>query len=546
MTRRVHIGEAGGETPGAATALAPSRPVIDDWRPLGDSLEWALGRRFWDRRGLGAFLEDGVPFMINADGVAAAAWVELLIGHLERIGRTPAEGACVLEIGTGHGLFARHLLRAVARLSPAWAERLTVVAADASPRMLEDIARRDVLAPFEANCRLVVEDAADPGEALADAATGQGYDAVFLNYVLDTLPFRAVHVRADGSVCEIRVRTVLAGAADPAQLRALATARTPEALDQLLPVRDDLRMELGEFPYAGAVDGGAGVYLLHDGAGRCLDRCMSLLAPGGFVAVRDYPFLADVPERETQPLFQVFGGSTAVGLDFRFLEGRARRRGWTLVAPEEDDEDIRTRILAPSLPEEAVADFRRLFGARATDAAKKLADRARSFVSAGFTSAALDAYRQLLAERPDHWGLHAEAAKLLNTLGDHASAAAVARAGLEANPISPELMSELGDAHFLAGEVAEAHRWFAAICELAPGAPMGHFNISFTLGRQGRHDKALAAVAAGLALDRKGEWRERLLARQAELLTELDRERRREAAKTQDRKGPWRQVAPDA
>jgi SAM-dependent methyltransferase len=146
LNRRVQIAEPSR----AVAALTPQRPVIEDWRPLGDSLEWALGHRYWDRRGLAAFLEDGVPFIINADGVAAGAWAELLIDHLERAGRTPAGGASVLEIGVGSGLFARHLLRAVARISPAWSANLTFIAADASPRMLEDIARHDVLEPFEA------------------------------------------------------------------------------------------------------------------------------------------------------------------------------------------------------------------------------------------------------------------------------------------------------------------------------------------------------------------------------------------------------------
>ena len=155
----------------------------------------------------------------------------------------------------------------------------------------------------------------------------------------------------------------------------------------------------------------------------------------------------------------------------------------------------------------------------------------------------MDAYRQLLETHPDHWGLHAEAARLLNTIGDHAGAAAVASAGLEANPISLELMSELGDAHFFGGAVHEAHRWFATACELAPDSPQAHFNLSFPLGRRGQRAEALAAIAAGLALDRKGEWRERLLARQGELLAEMEAERRRTAAKTQDRSGPWRLVA---
>ena len=523
--------------------------MIDDWRPLGESLEWALGRRYWDRRGLSAFVEDGVPFMVNADGVAADAWAELLLQQLERSGRTPAEGASVLEIGVGSGLFARHLLRAVARRSPSWAEALTFVAADASPRMLEDIARRDVLEPFVRNCRLVVHEAGGDPAGLADAAPTRGYDAVFLNYVLDTLPFTAVRVKTEGLPTEIQVRTVLAAAGDPEPLRPLAADREPESLDHLLRVRDDLRMEFREVAWNGALGaeaaGEPGVRLLHHGAAACLDACIGLLAHGGFVALRDYAF-SETADGETAPLFQGFAGSTAVGLDFRYLEALIAARGWAAAAPEEDDEDIRTRLIAPTVSSPTAAAFRRLFGKAATDPAKLLTARARTLANAGCTTAALDTYRRLLEQRPDHWGLHSEAARLLNKVGDHHAAAAVARDGLEANPISPELMNDLGDALFFAGAVDEAHRWFAAAFELAPAAAQGPFNLTYTHARRGEYADALAAIATALAVDTAGAFRERLLARQSELLAEMDREWRRQDAKAQDRRGPWRNVTTGA
>src|ERR1700722_8762199 len=55
------------------------RFVIEDFRPLSDSLEWDLGQRYLRERGSRAFLSDTspVPFVINNDGVLSRQAAEL-------------------------------------------------------------------------------------------------------------------------------------------------------------------------------------------------------------------------------------------------------------------------------------------------------------------------------------------------------------------------------------------------------------------------------------------------------------------------------------
>jgi hypothetical protein len=53
-----------------------SRAVIQDFCPLGESLEWNLGQEYLRQRGNKAFLSDAspVPFVINNDGTLCRFW----------------------------------------------------------------------------------------------------------------------------------------------------------------------------------------------------------------------------------------------------------------------------------------------------------------------------------------------------------------------------------------------------------------------------------------------------------------------------------------
>src|SRR5437870_432538 len=62
-----------------------SRPVIQDFVPLAESLEWQLGQEYLRQRGNKAFLSDAtpVPFVINNDGTLSRNAAEVFLASLQ-------------------------------------------------------------------------------------------------------------------------------------------------------------------------------------------------------------------------------------------------------------------------------------------------------------------------------------------------------------------------------------------------------------------------------------------------------------------------------
>jgi hypothetical protein len=91
-----------------------SRPVIQDFVPLAESLEWNLGQEYLRQRGNKAFLSDAspVPFVINNDGTLPKNAAEVFFASLlDAEEKGPLEDDLfVLELGIGVGLFARYFL----------------------------------------------------------------------------------------------------------------------------------------------------------------------------------------------------------------------------------------------------------------------------------------------------------------------------------------------------------------------------------------------------------------------------------------------------
>jgi hypothetical protein len=129
-----------------------ARFVVQDFRPLAQSVEWQLGQAYLDR-GSKAFAGDRhIPFAVNNDGNLSVDGAEVLFERLRAAEQhgTLAREIRVLELGPGLGLFARFFLDAFRALcrerGKDYYDRLTYVAADRSERMLADIARRGVFA----------------------------------------------------------------------------------------------------------------------------------------------------------------------------------------------------------------------------------------------------------------------------------------------------------------------------------------------------------------------------------------------------------------
>jgi hypothetical protein len=183
--------------------------TVQSFVPLAESLEWELGASYFRQRGNKAFLSDSspVPFIINNDGLLSSNAAQVFFASLAAAEKEgPLEDEIyVLELGIGVGLFARYFLDNLQALCRKhrkdYYERVCYIAADKSPRMLNDLLRHGLLADHPGRYRIRQVDALCPEAVLRKDVTFAGKSgsilrAVFLNYLLDCLP--AAVLRVDG------------------------------------------------------------------------------------------------------------------------------------------------------------------------------------------------------------------------------------------------------------------------------------------------------------------------------------------------------------
>jgi hypothetical protein len=155
QTRIAPTGRLGPPSPANILATTQAaRTVVQDFRPLAESIEWELGQLYLRERGSNAFIRDPepVPFIVNNDGFLSVQAAEIFFASLlvaERDGELESD-IFVLELGIGVGLFARFFLDAFrvlcARHGKDYYDRLCYVAADRSEKMLQDAARHGIFA----------------------------------------------------------------------------------------------------------------------------------------------------------------------------------------------------------------------------------------------------------------------------------------------------------------------------------------------------------------------------------------------------------------
>ena len=167
--------------------------------------------------------------------------------------------------------------------------------------------------------------------------------------------------------------------------------------------------------------------------------------------------------------------------------------------------------------------FVSMFSAAADEAIEAPAAEARAHAASGRRNEALEALRNAIAAAPYDWQLLGWAAEYVGLgLGNSGPGGEFARAALDINPwTSAWLWNVLGDCRFAEGAIGDAEAAYRSALSVAPADPRANLNLAYTRALGGRPDEALAAIAQGLAGDRSGEWRERLLRKQAEILDTL-------------------------
>lgn len=536
-----------GEKPGEALERVQVVPtVLQDFRPLTESLEWELSVVHWRQEGLLPFIEDDVPFLINNSGLLSEHVAALLFANCVE---APSDGPIrVLELGAGTGLFARYLLDAFEEVcrqeGTDFYDRLTYYVSDSSARTVEQWTERH---QFENHREGIVQlgtcDAMQPERfhsSRGDRTDLHGLRAVVCNYVLDVLPATVMRKGPAGPE-ELLVRTHLTEdrgllkqytRLGLEELQDLARSEKPDSRARLLPLISLLEFETSfravRQPAAGAVEALADAeelerVVVNHGAIACLESCLRLLDPDGFILLNDYGPV-DTEQVASHAATQRFGPTSALGINFPLLERYFGSRECVVVKPESDDErSIHTRLMLHRRLLGTEAAFQNRFGPSGSDFFEAPVSDARAHVAAGRRNEALDSYRLALSRIPRNWHLLGEIAEFVGLqLQDFSAGRELARAAIERNPWhSAWLWNVLGDIVFLDGDIPAAHEAYLQARRIHPRDARTNLNLAFSYFEFGDYTEALNALATAFATDTQGMYRPRLLEKQQQILGAL-------------------------
>jgi tetratricopeptide (TPR) repeat protein len=531
------------ETPPVEETLAevvvPTR-VLEEFRPLAESLEWRLAGLYWRRAGALPFAENEVPFLVNNSGRLSEAAARLLLANC--LETPPAAGPIVvLEFGAGSGLFALLLLNAFRNLCAEaghdFYDRLQYVVTDVSPATVSQWHERRLFADHEGRVTCLVADANAPALPVTTPVR-----AVFCNYLLDVLPAAIVRRTEGGQVQQLCVRTHLAresafGRAGPSltleEIQSLIARGDDASLARLFPVMGFFEYEVdyrsdGVEALAGAAEAAAtwpaaARLRLSVGALRCLGRCAQQLEPDGFILVNDYGPVTN-EEVPAYAALQKFGKTVASGLSFPWLEAELQRLGLHAhKAAGDDARSLHTRLVIKGPLPATDAAFQERFSAETYRAFESQLEEARQHAKSGRKEEALASYRLALARNQLDWALLGEISDFLNSqIADHGAARDMARAAVELNPhYSTWLWNLLGDALFNLGSFEEAHQAYLQAQRIDPRDAQTNLNLAYTHLYFGAHGEALDAIRVGLTHDVRALYRDRLLDKQRHVLAAM-------------------------
>jgi tetratricopeptide (TPR) repeat protein len=460
------------------------------------------------------------------------------------------EDIFVLELGIGVGLFARffldHFKELCRKNKQDYYDRLCYVAADRSERMLLDFLRHGVLSHHLGRFCVHYVDALKPEETLPKCGRfrrqqDRPFRAVFLNYLLDCLPAAVLEIDGD-TVKELCVRTCVARNVRLAdftdmsieQLRDRAASSDPGSRQELLEVYGLFASEYdyqpttlkkapyGEFAHR-YCEGKAKRLLVNFGAMQCLTKLIDLVHEQGFILMNEY----GTSKRSLDDDFehQRFSYATAVGLNFPMLQTYLTQDSTTQMLEPDGDEErgIHTRLLSRQPAAERDARFKDVFGKASFEKLEEPIRKARSCVQYGRFELAASYYQQALALQPRNWVLMSEISAFLTfQLRNPKEAIDMVKVALSLNPTcSAELWNSLGDALYEWGRPAEAKTAYLRAASVNENDVRSRYNLAWACVRLRDFESALEAIAKALVLDKLGQYRDRILQKQSEILAHM-------------------------
>ena len=523
--------------------------ALQDLCPIWQSLPWLRSQRYWAGAGVEVFTSGEVPYVITNDGEQSRKALEVYLASLrgaEKRGRREPT-SYVLELGTGTGLFAKLFLDQLRDRSRAEGtgdyERTKYLVCDSSGSLLDDTRQSGVFADHEDRVERINLPSKGLRPALIEAAPHaiDSIRAVHANYVLDSLPFTILSAH-DGALFELRIRTRLRedarhpqGTAPPvddltalcAWLDELGEKDTPSAHHALVYEGEYVRVDRDQLPYPHLIsplgsppDGAGGSrQLVHSfGAVACLEEILDLLRPDGYFIGMDYGYQG----ASADPIeFQCFGTSIAAGVNLPQLMERARgMQGIVAAAPEEDPVSLHARLFARGeVPAEVVESFRALYGKPAWDAMEAPYNEALELRQSGQYEAARWKFEAAHQLQPYNWNLmETIAAFLTYSLAQHEEGLEVAKRALQLNHLSPRLWNVLGDCYYGLDGLDSAERAYNQAARVSPSDARARANLAYVYLKRGEPGASLRAIGEALALDRTGDYRDELLAKQTEAL----------------------------
>jgi len=263
--------------------------------------------------------------------------------------------------------------------------------------------------------------------------------------------------------------------------------------------------------------------VLSYGAIQCLEACLALLHPQGFVLFNDFGPTQPEEVDEVSYLGR-FGSSVAVSVNFPLLEHHFSASGHNLLKPTGDAEvTIRSRLLGTRIGPGTTHAFSERFGDDRRLQADRLASEAIEHINAGRFDDALECYKTALRHCPNDWHLLGQAAQFLTQqLLRHREALELGQAALAINPwYSAFLWNTAGNSLFCLGEHEQAHDAYLRAQAIDPDDPQTNLNLAYTFAQSGNYREALNAVARGLAEDPDGRFTSALLTKQRQILDAL-------------------------
>ncbi|BDC52147.1 hypothetical protein F183_A44620 [Bryobacterales bacterium F-183] len=517
--------------------------MIEDFRPVTECLEWRLSQTYWREQGSVGFLRNEVPFAITSGGTLSAQAAALLHANCVEARPGADEKIIVLETGAGSGMFARLFLQEFERLcvkaGTDFYSRTVYYVTDGSPETVAQWKRNEQFAGLPVVMgRAIGNDAlaVETEQGIVERLTG--VRAVFANYVVDSMPGTVVRKGANGPE-ELHIRTHLI--AEPQSVDRLfdkdvdAVRKMAEATDpalskhlQLMEFESAFLPVSQSYPYldeAIAFGHDWPRIILNTGAIGYLHGVLDALHADGFVLINDYG-MTQAAEAPALGSSQRFGLSTAMVVNFPFLAHHFQGQGFQALAPEHNERlPIHPMLFARRAMGATAAKFQDLFSWDAYSAGAGHQEAARKMLEAGRLDEVGKAYERALQARPADWSLMGEVAEfLLRNAADYEAGRKMAESALALNPwYSAWLWNLLGDALFALNRFAEAHEIYLRAQTMSTNDPRTLLNLGYTYWELGDSEKALEALATGLAVDGSGQYRQRLLEKQSLILEALTR-----------------------